>query len=295
MSTIVYKRPSYVDGILKLHSQFKTAFLNFLNFFEFSCMPQIYLSKEVLILVDFGESQPENQLKGYLINQGVLYRFLNVTFDYALLFPVYDHYLNKQVTTGISFNEIQSFFRTREKIIFRFNVTEVSYKKEFFNCTIFNHTETLDNFIIEELGSPYADFSSIDFLNLIDIPSNLYVSYSFVSNNYLSLNNTNDCFCVLYAQDCQRNSPFVIKVLRWFPISNDHFLLGSKNLSNDIFYEMGFIRVEDNNLFDFMMNNNCRLIFARKIGLSIQLLGGIKYLINSGYYFPKCLNKIDVK
>ena len=66
MSTIVYKRPSYVDGILKLHYQFKTAFLNFLNFFEFSCMPQIYLSKEVLILVDFGESQPENQLKGYL-------------------------------------------------------------------------------------------------------------------------------------------------------------------------------------------------------------------------------------
>ena len=64
MASIVLK---YVDGILKLHSLFKSAILNFLKFFEKSGMPQKDLFEEVLILVDFGESQPENKLKGYLI------------------------------------------------------------------------------------------------------------------------------------------------------------------------------------------------------------------------------------
>lgn len=343
--------PIIVDGILNLHSKLNNAFVRAQNLQKLYGIAENVYSDRFQLLVDFSEDQPSNQIKGYLLNSKVIYRFISITFDIALLFPVYDHRTGEKLTKGLTFAEIQSLFQSREKVRLNFRLLTTKNGKPFFDCRIKRKDDSFApvQALIDDLGAPFFDFSSIESLNLVDIPSSLNVSYSLVGLNYHAPYTKEECFCVLYAQNDNEFDDYAVKVLRWFPMPNAEALqnisdmaiakeksrrlersrtkyteimletcgtikqsdeglismrkkhtevkaiLEKENLSTDIFYDMGYIsRQENRELHNFMMSNNSRLLFAKKSGASIQILGGIKYLISSGFNFPRCLAKIKI-
>lgn len=343
--------PIIVKGIIDLHNKLYQAFMKALNLLKLYGISEDVSSDRFQLLIDFAEEQKNNMLKGYFLSRNVIYRFITITFDYALLFPVYDHRNEKELTEGLSFSEIQSLISSQEKVRLNFFLKNSEKGNSLFSCIIRrqNYIFAPAKSLMDDLGTPFLDFSSIQLLKLVDIPSRLNVLYSLVGLNYHAPYTTEDCFCVLYAQNDNEYDDCAIKVLRWFPKSNVEALeeiaimseaheksrrlersriksteimlelcgcinqsdpslismrkqhdevkaiLAKENLSHDIFYDMGFIsRQQNRELHDFMMSSNSRILFAKKAGNSIQILGGVKYLISSGYNFPRCLSKIKV-
>ena len=66
------------------------------------------------------------------------------------------------------------------------------------------------------------------------------------------------------------------------------------NLSN-LFFDLGYIsRNENEDLHNFMVNNQSRILFGKIINGKITIIGGIKMFLNSKYIFPKALHKIEI-
>ena len=87
-------------------------------------------------------------------------------------------------------------------------------------------------------------------------------------------------------------------MLRWFPITrqewDDNVLLENID-SSDIFYELGHIsRQENQELHNFMVSNNTRLLFAKAKEDKISIIGGVKIFFENDYNYPVSLFKIPV-
>ena len=90
-----------------------------------------------------------------------------------------------------------------------------------------------------------------------------------------------------------------IKVLRWFPVSRqcalDECFFEEVNWG-DVFYELGYIsRHENAELHSFMLSNKSPLLFAKKLGDKISIIGGAKIFFSNDFSYPACLLKIPVK
>lgn len=299
----------YVDGVVKLHELLSSSCQEAYEIAK-KCVPNLpdRQSKGVNVYVDFREEQPENALKGYFVFGRILFRFLTITFDYALLFPANDHVaFDSFKSTGICFSEIEDMKRKKTPICFIFRTlpTDLGTPKLYRTIKGYPLTKkegilTCKFYPIDEIGCPYTSFDEIEELHLIDVPQNLSsVQYTLVGKDYYAPYSTDkEAFCVLYAMKYNEFDCNAIKVLRWFPVSRQCVLDATHEDVNwgDIFYELGYIsRHENAELHSFMLSNKSPLLFAKKLGDKISIIGGAKIFFSNDFSYPACLLKIPVK
>ena len=284
----------YVDGVVKLHELLSSACQEAYgiakkyvpNLSEKSC-------RVLNIFVDFGEEQPENALKGYFVFDKILFRFLTITFDYALLFPANDHVMfDSYRSKGITFSEIENMIKAKSPYCFIFSPShgDEGTPKLFRSIKAYSLTEKDSIFypIKDEVGC------------LIDVPQRFSsVQYTLVGKQYYAPYSTDkESYCVLYAEKDNEHDCNAIKVLRWFPVSRQCALDAIFEDINwgDIFYELGYIsRHENAELHSFMLSSNSPLLFAKKNGDKISIIGGVKIFFSYDFSYPACLLKIPVK
>ena len=297
----------YVDGVVKLHELLSSACQEAYEIAK-KCIPNLSeKSCRVLnIFVDFGEEQPENALKGYFVFDKILFRFLTITFDYALLFPANDHVMfDSYRSKGITFSEIENMIKAKSPYCFIFSPCQgdEGTPKLFRFIRAYSLTEKDSIFypIKDEVGCPFTSLEKIEELCLIDVPQRFSsVQYTLVGKQYYAPYSTdNESYCVLYAEKDNEQDCNAIKVLRWFPVSRQCALDASffEEVNwGDVFYELGYIsRHENAELHSFMLSNKSPLLFAKKLGDKISIIGGAKIFFSNDFGYPACLLKIPVK
>lgn len=296
----------YVDGVVKLHELLSSACQEAYGIAK-KCVPNLSeKSCRVLkIFVDFSEEQPDNALKGYFVFDKILFRFLTITFDYALLFPANDHVeFNSYGSKGITFSEIENMIKAKSPYCFIFRPCFGDEgTPKLFRFIIANSLTEKDSIfypIKDEVGCPFTSLEKIEELCLIDVPQRFSsVQYTLVGKQYYAPYSTDkESYCVLYAEKDNEHDCNAIKVLRWFPVSRQCALDAIFEDTNwgDIFYELGYIsRHENAELHSFMQSSNSPLLFAKKLGDKISIMGGVKIFFSYDFSYPKCLLKIPVK
>ena len=297
----------YVDGVVKLHELLSSACQEAYGIAK-KCIPNLSeKSCRVLnIFVDFSEEQPDNALKGYFVFDKILFRFLTITFDYALLFPANDHVMfDSYRSKGITFSEIENMIKAKSPYCFSFSTFhgDEGTPKLFRFLKAYSLTEKDSIFypIKDEVGCPFTLLEKIEELCLIDVPQRFSsVQYTLVGKQYYAPYSTdNESYCVLYAEKDNEHDCNAIKVLRWFPVSRqcalDACFFEEVNWG-DVFYELGYIsRHENAELHSFMLSNKSPLLFAKKLGDKISIIGGAKIFFSNDFSYPACLLKIPVK
>lgn len=300
--------PLYVDGVVKLHAQLHEAFLQaskLANTVLGIPMPSKDSLRGFSIYVDFSIPHPENKFKGYFMSKKTILRFLPIEFDYALLFPIRNHGdgLFKE-GKGIKYDEIIQAVNKRQPLKIIFRPIAAIEDNILFNSH-FHHKSTFVSAgiaaISDDLGNIVYNFPDIDCLKVIDIPKKYIESeYTLVGKQYYAPYTTNnESDCVLFAQLDNEHDEKAIKVIRWVPskkgIEVDQ-TLGMAPDGGDIFFEMGYIsRSENAELHTFMVNNKSRLLFGKKVGDKITIVGGVKIFESNDLKYPKCLYNIDLK
>lgn len=123
-----FTKSGFVDGVLELHKQLNSAFESAVSIASKTGIISADEAKNILerkrfqIFVNPNETQPENGFKGYFKFRNMICRFLEVIFDYALLFPVRDHRWSNanNYSKGITYNEIQELIRNRAPFTLQF-------------------------------------------------------------------------------------------------------------------------------------------------------------------------------
>ena len=314
MLVVEKSNPIIVDGVRELHQQINSAFETAVSIASRTGVISLDDAKNQLkekhfeIVVNTNEKQPENGLKGYFIFKNMICRFLDITFDYALLFPIRDHSFCdvNYFLEGITYNEIQELIRNRSSFILRFmrfkEIGLCSNRPIPINFTLFRvalEVTTLSDGTFDEVGNPYYEFPDIDKLNLVDIPEKLHHEYTLVGKNfYAPFTTNNTCNCVLFAQLDNQYDDSAIKVLRWLPAKkSDEIdqLLSLESERGNHFFEMGYISKQENSdLHSFMVEQNSRLLFGIKNGNRISIDGGIKIFQTSDLKYPVCLYNIKL-
>ena len=296
----------YVDGVVKLHELLSSSCQEAYGIAK-KCVPNLSEKscRVIKIFVDFSEEQPDNALKGYFVFDKILFRFLTITFDYALLFPANDHVrFDSYRSKGITFSEIENMIKAKSPYCFNFSpfYGDEGTPKLFRSIIAYSLTETDSIFypIKDEVGYPFTSLEKIEELCLIDVPQRFSsVQYTLVGKQYYAPYSTDkESYCVLYAEKDNEQDCNAIKVLRWFPVSRQCVLDATFEDVNwgDIFYELGYIsRHENAELHSFMLSNKSPLLFAKKLGDKISIIGGAKIFFSNDFSYPACLLKIPVK
>ena len=321
--------PVYVDGIIQLHQQFYKACSDALKTAsEVTPIPQevverIRSTRRFNVYVDPADSQPENKIKGYFMFGKKIYRFLSITFDYALLYPVRNH--NHDGFKKNNIPPLSERHRMTTPYIIYFtaikyrNLTEtrteeIPENEIYFNARIRKsdndclllplNERTFSTNFIDDIGKPFHKFPDISNLSLCDVPTEfINAKYSLVGKQYYAPRTTQEPFyCVLYAETENEHDQNAIKVLRWFPGKKGTELDKELGLGNpgeqgsDYFFELGHIsRQENSDLHQFMVNSGSQLLFAKCEDNKISIIGGIKDFQTNDFKFPLCLYNIPIR
>ena len=179
--------------------------------------------------------------------------------------------------------------------------------------------------LYDDIGEPFTIPKEVDKLKIIDFPTHLKKKYNMVAT--FAPYTQKECYCALFAEDNE-----AIKVLRWFPKSRTEIMkkryaeqsyktfdkiykeidfdgkdlcvreneLYKKNFlleefAGDTFFELGCVNdINVKELYDFMIKNNSRILFAKIEDLEIIILGGVKFFIESEFCYPLCLSNIEI-
>lgn len=303
---------SYLNGIIKLHGAFEKAARQALNI-SLKYIPQddAYIKRMSYnsqylngrLLVDFSQEQPQNALKGYFIfggKHGVVHRFLSIIIEYPFFFPVFDYGKNVELCKGIKYSDIEKMIIAKKPVIFLYRPINVLSDKKlvFFRMIAYSNIE--NNVIApkDDVGMPFCTFTDIPKLGLEDIPETLLAQeYTAVGiNHYVPYSTEEESYCVLFAQLDNPYDNHAIKLLRWFPQNRNFNTYQDKCFWGDVFYEMGYVsRNENMELYQFMTSNKSRILFGKKTGNKVILLGGVKMFQNLDFRFPKCLSNITIE
>ena len=296
---------TYVDGVVKLHELLSSASQEAYEIAK-KCIPNLSdrfeRSKVVNVFVDFSKEQPDNALKGYFVFDNILFRFLTITLDYALLFPVNDHAAFDNIKNkGYTFSDIEKMKRDRTPLCFSFGYLPADQGTP----KLFRRIHTVQSSfspipISDEIGCPFTTFKDIEELRLIDIPQRFSsIQYTMVGKQHYAPYSTNkESYCVLYAMKDNEYDDNAIKVLRWFPVTRQSALDATFEDVNwgDVFFELGYIsRQENAELHSFMLSNHSPLLFGKRVNDKISVIGGLKIFFTNDFNYPACLFKIPVK
>ena len=71
--------------------------------------------------------------------------------------------------------------------------------------------------------------------------------------------------------------------------------IGIEEFAGDTFFELGCVNdINAKELYDFMIKNNSRILFAKIEDLEIIILGGVKLFTESEFSYPLCLSYIEI-
>lgn len=201
--------------------------------------------------------------------------------------------------SGITYDKILKSKRNQDVVLFNF--MRIEYEDSPLYSTSMM-TDFLSRYAdkIDDVGQLYFPTDLTD-LSVIDIPK-AYTerSYTLVGKIYSSPYVTEgEAYCVLFAQFDNEYDSNAIKVLRWFPVQKGieaEQMMGLEPDGGDVFFELGHIsRQENSKLHSFMVENHSRLLFGKKEGNSIILLGGVKMFKSNDLKYPRCLYNIALK
>ena len=152
--------------------------------------------------------------------------------------------------------------------------------------------------VTDDVGMPFTTFGDMKELAIVDIPEPfLSAKYTLVGKKYYAPYTREAFDCVLFAMTDNEFDSKAIKVLRRFKKLWDFQKSGMLNDTqggND-FFELGFIsRNENSALHDFMITNNCRILFANGQGDTITLKPYQKLFSFWSQRYPSCLLKYPV-
>ena len=301
--------PLYLTGILKLHGDFEKA-VRRASEISLKYIPKndAYIKRlssnlyglRGCLLVDFNQEQPQNALTGYFIFDRVVHRFLSVTVEYPFFFPVIDYSQDKTLSKGVKYGDIESMIIAKKTIVFAYNsIPDISSEEGIFFNT--NARINFENTVVapkDDIGMPFCSFKDIDGLCMKDIPNSLLkCEYTVVGTSYYAPYTTDEeSYCVLFAQLDNPYDSHAIKLLRWFPQAKNFDTSQSKYFWGDVFYEMGYIsRNENTELHQFMTEYKARILFGKKIGNKVTLIGSVKMFLSKNFNYPKCLLNIEVR
>ena len=296
--------PYYVDGVVKLHMQLYEAYKKAIHISNLAIgIPLPKQMEQFYIFIDAREEQPLNKLKGYFMFNNIIHRFLSVTFDMALLFPVCNHGAGEiETLKGISYKEIEEWKSNRKLVRLTFRAVHDETNKIFHRIlpAIMDVQSPYLINRIDDIGFPVYSFSDISCIKMIDVPDKFIErTYTLVGQQYYApYMKSEETYCVLLAELDNEYDNKAIKVLRWLPVRKStevDQLIGLAPNGGDIFFEMGYIsRQENNELHAFMVDNNSRLLFAKCHERQITILGGVKIFQCNDFKYPKCLYNIKL-
>jgi hypothetical protein len=289
--------PTFVDGVKMLHSQ-----LNAVDENSSKLLKEILGISNISLLFYFErvDQQQDLKLKGYRYSNGTVMRFLPIELDYAVVFPVMDHCSRTIFSEGITYKELIHKINSNNSfwIIFRrCRNTDIPIYKSMFPKE--NGRWKLE--ILDDFGNIVSKFPDIDSLAIIDVPYK-YISRTYTlvdKQHYAPYTTLCESYCVLFAELCNKSDANAIKVLRWLPIEkfpgNKQQLRNTVHKGADVFFEMGYIsRHENTELHRFMVENHSRILFGKKIGDEIIIMGSVKIFLSNNFRYPKCLYNIKL-
>ena len=289
----------YVDGVVDLHKKLSIVYREALKTAKGLgiAMPCSTNVESFNMFIDFAENQSGNSIKGYFMHNGLIYRFLPVTFDIALMFPVRNHGGGEfRCGKGISYETLEDARKNYKKISLSFRKINDIEEVTLYHINMRPITSNYD-----ELGLPYLDFSDIEELALIDIPTTLVNRpFPLEGQQYYAPNTNNELelYCFLYAQLVNKYDEKIIKVLRWLPQkqSDEDFNISDNIEIGDVFFELGYISHEEGSvLHSYMLQNKCRLLLGKVKHKSVSVIGSVKEFQTNGFKYPKCLYNLKLK
>ncbi len=304
----------YVDGVKLLHAQFAKAALEAFNYAsKYLQLPPAELKRDpkeriYKVFFDFksGESQLEHSLAGHFVFGKYICRFLPIKMDYALAFPVRDHsgWDEADNRKGLILGQLEDLILKKGTVIFYFapkKDSRVNYP--LYKAYLKTSKDSLTPLFkaTDDLGNIVASFPDIEFLKLLDLPSEFTDrEYSLVGKQFYAPYSTDkEAYCVLYAQLDNQYDTNAIQVLRWLPEkkgTEGDQLLGIAPNGGDVFFELGHIsRTENADLHSFMVENESRLLFGKIADNKIKIMGGVKFFQTNDLKYPRCLYHIEVK
>lgn len=298
--SLTYCSPQFVDGVEKLHLQLHDVYLKAEKIHD-DLVGAGKKSSRIFILVDFNEEQTTEKLKGYFVFDYMIHRFLPVSFDTALLFPIHNKGGGDIATrSGITYSEIKKC--ANEGKVMLYHLTKIC-----FDDTPLYSTGELDILSsihadkLDDIGMPIYSFPDIDYLSLCEVPTKFTENkYKLVGKNYYAPYTTQEKIsCVLFAQLDNEYDTNAIKVLRWFPATKGVEIdqkLGFEPNGGDAFFELGYIsRTENEDLHSFMVENHSRLLLGECVNDTVTIIGSIKMFQTNNLKYPMSLYKIKIK
>lgn len=283
--------PKFLSGIEKIHKDFYKAWLEARNYFN-KYIETYPASNAGLLYIDFSKQDETDILEGNFIINNKIFRPYKLRLEYPLFFPVVNYGQNVKYK-GIECSIIDRFKHEKKEVViaFRFLLTSGIRVCQFTKIDVCDVRNRLD--IVDDIGLPYNNFNDIFQLKISKIPNDLLCRpYSLAGLKYYApYTSEKDVYCVLYAQSDNKFDANAVKVLRWIPSMKK-----SKEMyQGDYFFELGYIsRNQNDKLHHFMVNEDSKILFARKCNNDISLIGGVDLFFNQDLNFPKCLYNIHI-
>ena len=296
-------RTHCLPEIKKIHSAFREAWRKIQSFY----IDEINLYYRA---GPDGSFIAEPDSHGKIVNlnfviEGTVIRQCTVKVDMAFFFPITDQYFDKVITNGITAKELQRI--NWGDMIFDFCPIYSSVPEQRLN-PVYEITNRRLNLskgdITDDLGLVWNDMHKITSLSVCTIPSKYLIDYDLVGiYHYAKYTKTEDLDCVLFAETDNPYDESAIKVLRWLPQARQASRLYDRYGQNilrldrrgNLFFQLGYIKRDQNSdLHNYMINNNCRILFARYSNSKINIKGGINILSEVNVWYPSTLINIPV-
>lgn len=288
----------FADGVVLMHKKLYDAHNNAYNMASM-CIPDIKRTNTIKLYVNFKNVQPENGIKGTFMFNDIVFRFLTVSFDYAMLFPVIPVNGDRNVIAeGISFDEILKYLNSEKEYILTFSRlrrnlcgTNILYSSQIELCS--------DSRIKDDISVPYQTDWGIEKLRVLDIPENLKLEkYDFVPGEFYPPLMTNEKIdCVLSVSQSNEQLGSIIWVYRWFPIGRQKKMqnMPIPNAWGDVFFSLGMVHNrQGEKLCKFMKDNNSNILFGEMKNNKIKIIGGVDIFLKKDIFYPKSFSNIDI-
>ena len=316
-------RTHYLPEIKKIHSAFHEAWRKIQSFY-IDEINRYYQARRDGSFI----AEPDSHGKIVNLNfviEGTVIRQCTVKVDMAFFFPITDQYFGKVITNGITAKKLQRI-KWGDRI-FDFCPIYSSLPEQRLN-PVYEVTDRRLSLskgdITDDLGLVWNDMHKITSLSVCTIPSKYLIDYDLVGiYHYAKYTKTEDLDCVLFAETDNPYDESAIKVLRWLPqarrASRLYDRYGQNILKLDqarrasrlydryvqnilwldrrgnLFFQLGYIKRDQNSdLHNYMINNNCRILFARCSNSKINIKGGINILSEENVWYPSSLINIPV-
>lgn len=285
---IIHKE-DIIPQILDIHEAFASAWEQIQKFYRLEIDPLYCESSSGTFIAELDRNS-HVVLLNFVIKGNVL-RHGSVTVDLIFFSPIVNQNTGEIISEGIKMEELLEM--QWGNVIFSFRLHN-SLKDSVVLYRLFKRKiDFSKNHILDDLGEVWVKKDAIDALRVSSIPSKYLIEYELVGTSYhAKYTKTTELDCVLFAETDNPHDLCAIKVLRWFPeVRVDNQI----SLKGHLFFHLGYIRrTQNSELHNYMVENSCRILFAKCHNSKINIKGGIKCLGEENLYYPSCLINIPV-